>query len=89
MCLKPDDITALKSMANAKALDSKFVSTLLSAVFGDDILKKSSAGGQKSNFNDVSHNALDCNKLKFVKGIFFISFCTSFTSLSEQILILY
>lgn len=49
-----------------------FVSMLLSAVFGDDVLKESSAGGSKSNYNDVSHNALECNKLKFIKGIIFL-----------------
>lgn len=70
VCLHPDDIKALKGMANTEALDSKFISLLLSAIFGDRILKDSSAGGRKSNFNDVSHKALNEKKLKFIKGIF-------------------
>lgn len=70
VCLKPDDIKTLKIMENTVALDSKFVSTLLSAVFDDEVLKESSAGGHKSNYNDVVHKALDGKKLKFIKGIF-------------------
>lgn len=68
VCLTDENVTILKSMGTRKNLDSKFVSVLLSAVFGDDVLKESSAGGHKSNFNNVSHPALDSKKLKFVKG---------------------
>lgn len=35
-------------------------------VFGDDTLKKSSAGGRKSNYNIASHDALESKKLKFM-----------------------
>lgn len=74
VCLKPDDIIMLKSMEKTVALDSKYISILLSAVYGDDVLKESSAGGKKSNYNDLSHKALDGKKLKFIKGItFFLS----------------
>lgn len=58
-------------MTNEAESDSKFVSILLSAVFGDEILMGSSAGGRKSNYNNVSHKALDAIKLKFIKGCFF------------------
>lgn len=56
---------------NTEALDSNFVSILLSAVFGDDVLKESSVEGKKSNLNNASHKALETKKLKFIKGSFF------------------
>lgn len=61
-------------MMNVAALDSNFISILLSAVFDDDVLKESSAGGRKSNYNNVSHEALDPIKLSFIKGLNFIQF---------------
>lgn len=70
ICLTTDDIAKLKTMAKNKSFDSNFVSVLLSAVFGDDVLKQSSAGGGISNFNNVSHRAFDAGKLKFIKGNF-------------------
>lgn len=70
ICLKGEFIEELKAMAKSKTLDSSFVSSLLTAVFTDDVLKESSAGGGQSNFNKVSHKALDSVKLKFIKGIF-------------------
>lgn len=57
-------------MEKTKALDSSFVSVLLTALFGEDVLKESSARGGKSNFNKTSHKALDANKLTFIKGFF-------------------
>lgn len=56
-------------MMNTTDFDSRFISILLSEVFGDSVLKESSAGGRRSNFNDISHNALDAIKLKFIKGV--------------------
>lgn len=38
VCLTDENVTILKSMGTRKNLDSKFVSVLLSAVFGDDVL---------------------------------------------------
>lgn len=70
VCLTTENTTKLKTMNKTEGLDSHFVSVLLSSVFGDDVLKRSSAGGGKSNFNNVSHQALDARKLKFIKGCF-------------------
>lgn len=58
----------MKKVARIMGEDSKFVSNLLVNVFGEGTLKMSSAGGRKSNFNNVAHNALDQDKLKFIEG---------------------
>lgn len=60
-------------MIDSEALDSNFISILLTDVFGNDVLKMSSAGGKKSNYNNALHTALDETKLTFIKGCFRIS----------------
>lgn len=62
------DVEKMKELSKAAGMDSTFVSTLLTLVFSDDVLKVSSAGGRKSNFNKKSHTALDQTKLRFVEG---------------------
>lgn len=57
-------------MKKSQEFDSKFVGFFLVAVFGEDTLRQSSAGGNLSNFNGVSHAALNDVKLKFIKGMF-------------------
>lgn len=74
VCLTTAHINDLKTADKLEAFDSAFISILLSAVFGDDVLKVSSAGGRKSNFNSAKHQALDIDKLKFVKGTQFFNF---------------
>lgn len=67
--LNSEQIRKKKSMVKLDAFDSTFVSALLDSVFDTDVLKISSAGGRKSNFNRLSHIALDPVILKFVEGI--------------------
>lgn len=66
--MKGDQIRKLKNMQNSEEFDSYFVSMLLGVVFDKDVLKVSSAYGKMSNFNKVSHCALDSMKLKFIEG---------------------
>lgn len=73
ICLKSEDLDELKNMGKTQKSDSNFVSVLLSVIFGNDVLKKSSGGG-RSNYNQISHSALDSKKLKFIKGIFIFKF---------------
>lgn len=68
VCLKSETKRKLKHMVNSEALDSNFISILLSDVFGNDMLKESSAGEGKSNYNNSSHKALEKEKLKFIKS---------------------
>lgn len=66
--LEKKDIEKLKGFAKSSAMDSIFVSTALSMVFTDNVLKISSAGGRQSNYSKKSHAALNRNKLLFVEG---------------------
>lgn len=50
--------------------DSKFVDHLLSVLFEPSVLKTSSYGGGKSNYNNKAHDALDASKLSFLNGRF-------------------
>lgn len=68
MFIKGDQIKKLKDMQKSAVFDSSFVSTLVGAVFDKNVLKVSSAYGKSSNFNEVSHCALDSAKLKFIEG---------------------
>lgn len=80
ICLKAEHINQLKAMGKSKGSDSMFVSVLLSAVFGDEVLKESSAGGRQNNYTKTSHKALDANKLKFIKGKFIFNLKEAFDS---------
>lgn len=62
--LNGDQARKLKSMNKADTFDSAFVSYALGAIFGDDVLKVSSAGG-------ITHAQLDTNMLQFIHGILF------------------
>lgn len=66
--IQQSDLLELKGSRSTAATDSSFVSLLLGSVFTNDVLKQSSAGGRKSNYNGVSHNALERVKLKFIEG---------------------
>lgn len=66
--LTKESIEELKGVSKAAEMDSIFVATLLTLVFTDDVLKISSARGRQSNYNKVSHAALDRSKLQFIEG---------------------
>lgn len=66
--MKGNQIRKLKNMHKSAEFDSKFVSMLVGVVFDKDVLMFSSAYGHASNFNKVSHRALDSMKLKFIEG---------------------
>lgn len=66
--LSGDQVRKLKSMNKSATFDSTFVSYALSTIFGDVVLKVSSAGGRPSNYNSIRHNKLDENKLNFIRG---------------------
>lgn len=59
----------LTAMNRSAEFDSKYVGCFLSIVFGDAILKVSSALGTASNFNDARHMPLDPIKLNFIEGM--------------------
>lgn len=50
--------------------DSKFIGYLLYSLFEKNVLKDSSYGGAKSNFNKKSHRPLDQEKLNFIERLF-------------------
>lgn len=66
--LNSEQIRKIKSMKKMSAFDSNFVTTLATVVFGEEVLKMSSAGGRRSNYNKASHIPLDAAKLKFIEG---------------------
>lgn len=68
--IKSDQIRKLKSMNKNDQFDYSFISYALLVVFGDDCLKKSSVGGNISNFNGKCHLPLDPVKLEFVKSMY-------------------
>lgn len=59
----------MKCVTNLAAFDSSFIGLALDTFFGIEVLKKSSAGGKVSNFNQTSHEALDPEVLTFLKGM--------------------
>lgn len=56
--------------------DAKFISYMLDLVFGRKTLMRCSAHGRAANNVKVTHEALDPEKLRFVKSMC-VSFCTS------------
>lgn len=48
--------------------DYAFLSKLLDVVFGRETIARSSAYGRPANNVGTTHDALDCETLKFVKG---------------------
>lgn len=59
----------MKSVTNLATFDSTFIGLALDGFFGVEVLKNSSVGGKASNFNQVSHDALDPEILAFLKGM--------------------
>lgn len=66
--ISSEQLRRLKKMTLYEVNDGNFISILLEATFGIDVLKVSSASGGVSNFNQRSHLPLDPVKLKFVEG---------------------
>lgn len=64
-----DQVRKLTAMNKSAEFDSKYIGYLLSIVFGEDILKISSAHGTASNFNGARHVPLDAMKLAFVESM--------------------
>lgn len=74
--LKSEQIRKLSAMRNSTEYDSKYVGYLLSIVFGDNILRISSAKGSASHFNSVRHVQLDPVKLSIVESMWLdFQFC--------------
>lgn len=63
-----DQVNQLKNMDKSSNFDSKFISCLLTIVFGTEVLKRSSAGGRASNYNGIVHERLDPQKLEFIRS---------------------
>lgn len=58
----------LKEINKSPNADSKFISSLLCALFKESVLKKSSYRGCASNFNQKRHLALDSTKVELMKS---------------------
>lgn len=67
--LTSDQIRKLSCMSKSTEFDSMYVGYLLSVVFGDNVLKISSAKGTASNFNSVRHSPLDPIKLSIIESM--------------------
>lgn len=63
-------IRKIKAMNKSAQFDAKFVSYILSVVFGDDVLRISSAKGSGSNFNGKRHMPLNAIKLSLVESMY-------------------
>lgn len=64
--LNGDQLRKLKNMNKAVIFDSTFVSFVLSAIFGDEVLKI----GSTTDLLNNAHAQLDQNKLSFIRGIY-------------------
>lgn len=68
-CLSYEQMEELEKIDPDISEDSTFVDFLLLALFGEDVLKISSYGGNKSNFNKKGHAPLDEEKLEILTSI--------------------
>lgn len=63
-------IRKLNAMNKSTEFDAKFVSYILAVVFGDDVLKISSAKGRGSNLNGKRHMPLNAIKMSLVESMY-------------------